>query len=156
MTSNFFALGLIHLLLPQAKIIHVNRNPIATCWSCYSTWFKEEHAHTYDLGELGRYYLDYAQLMQYWRQVLPAQAFLEINYEEVITDQEGQTRRILDYCGLDWHPVCLEFHKNPRQISTASSIQARQPLYSSAVERWRVYEPYLQTLKNLLADLDSY
>ena len=153
MPANFFAVPLIHLMLPNAKIIHVNRNPVDTCLSCFTRLFNRKQEHTYDLAELGRYYADYARLMDHWHKVLPAGAFLDINYEDIVVDQEGQARRLLDYCGLEWNPACLEFHKTKRQVRTASVTQVRQPIYNTSVERWRAYEKFLGPLLDELGAL---
>jgi len=153
MPGNFLAVGLIHLMLPNAKIIHVQRNPIDTCISCLTTLFKQGHAFTYDLIELGQYYADYARLMEHWRTLLPRDAFLDIQYEDIVNDQEAQSRRILEYCGLEWNEACLDFHNNPRSVSTASMTQVRQPLYKSSVDRWRVYEKFLGPLLDALGEL---
>jgi tetratricopeptide (TPR) repeat protein len=152
MPANFFAVPLIHLMLPNAKIIHVNRNPVDTCVSCFTRLFSRKQEHTYDLAELGRYYVDYAQLMEQWRRELPAGAFLDIQYEDIVADQEGQARRLLDYCGLEWDAACLDFHKTKRQIRTASVTQVRQPIYTTSVERWRKYEKFLGPLLDELGD----
>jgi tetratricopeptide (TPR) repeat protein len=153
MPANFFALPLIHLMLPNARIIHVNRNPVDTCVSCFARQFHRKQEHTYDLAELGRYYADYAKLMAHWRKVLPDGAFLDIQYENIVADQEAQARRLLEYCGLEWNDACLDFHKTRRQVRTASLTQVRQPIYNSSVERWRKYEKFLGPLLNELGDL---
>ena len=152
MPNNFFVIGLIHLMLPNAKIIHVNRNPVDTCLSCYTKLFTKGHEQTYDLTELGRYYSDYARLMEHWRSVLPAGAFLDVQYEDIVADQEAQSRRIINFCGLDWDDACIEFYKNRRSVHTASVVQVRQPIYKSAVERWRHYEEFLGPLLDALGD----
>ena len=149
--DNFRFIGLIHVMLPNAKIIHVNRNPVDTCLSCFTTLFKPKY--TYDLAELGRYYVDYARLMDHWRSVLPAGAFLEVQYEDVVADQERQARRMIDFCGLEWNDACLDFHKNKRSVNTASMTQVRRPIYKSSMERWRPYEKYLGPLLDALGDL---
>ena len=151
--DNFWAIGLIHAMLPNAKIVHVNRNPVDTCLSCFTKLFSGSMQYTYDLRELGRYYVDYARLMEHWRTVLPAGAFLDVQYEEVTADLESQVRRILDYCGLEWNDTCIQFHKHKRSIGTASMAQARLPIYKSSVERWRSYEKHLATLLEALGDL---
>jgi tetratricopeptide (TPR) repeat protein len=153
MPANFYAVGLIHLMLPNAKIIHVNRNPVDTCLSCFTRWFNQKQENTYDLAELGRYYVDYARLMQHWRNVLPAGSFLDVQYEEIVTDQEGQARRMLDYCGLEWNDACIDFYKNKRAVRTASVTQVRQPIYNTSVEKWRHYEKHLGPLLDALGDL---
>jgi len=153
MPANFFAVPLIHLMLPNAKIIHVNRNPVDTCVSCFTRLFHRKQEHTYDLAELGRYYADYARLMDHWRKVLPADAFLDIQYEDIVADQEKESRRLLDWCGLEWNADCLDFHQTKRQVRTASVVQVRQPIYSTSVERWRKYEKFLGPLLEELGDL---
>jgi len=153
MPVNFLAIGLIHLMLPNAKIIHVNRNPVDTCLSCFTRLFNRKQQPTYDLAELGRYYAGYARLMDHWRSVLPAGAFLDMNYEDIVADQATQSRRLIEYCGLEWNDVCLDFHKNKRAIRTASVTQVRQPIYQSSVERWRHYEKFLGPLLDALGDL---
>ena len=153
MPSNFFAIGLIHLMLPNAKIIHVNRNPIDTCLSCFTQLFSYTHEYSYDLAELGQYYAVYVRLMEHWRNVLPEGAFLDVKYEDIVSDQEMQTRRIIEYCGLEWSDACLDFHNNARPVQTASILQVRQPIYNSSVERWRRYEKSLGPLLDALGDL---
>jgi len=153
MPANFFAVGLIHLMLPNAKIIHINRNPVDTCLSCFTRLFNRKQEHTYDLAELGRYYVNYARLMAHWRNVLPAGAFLDIRYEDIVADQEAQARKLIKYCGLEWNDACLDFHKTKRPIRTASLTQVRQPIYNSSVERWRSYEKFLGPLLDALGDL---
>jgi len=153
MPGNFLAVGLIHLMLPNAKIIHVKRNPADTCLSCFNTIFTSGQEYSYDLSELGRYYADYARLMEHWRQVLPDSAFLEVQYEDIVADQEVQARRLIEYCGLAWDDACLDFHKNKRAVLTASASQVRRPLYRSSVERWRNYEQFLTPLLNELEEL---
>ncbi len=149
--SNFLYVGLIHLALPNAVIIHTVRNPIDTCISCFSKLFKPgEQLFSYDLGELGRYYRRYQQLMEHWRRVLPPGRILDVTYEDVVADLEGQARRILAHCGLPWDERCLAFHETDRPVRTASAMQVRQPIYSSAVERWRVYEEFLGPLLTAL------
>src|ERR1700730_1239240 len=129
MPANFLFLGLIHLALPGARIIHVMRDPRDTCLSCYSKLFTAEQDFTYDLGELGRYYRKYAELMTHWRDVLPAGRVLHVRYEDVIADLEASARRIVEHCGLDWHPACIAFHESRRPVRTASASQVRRPIY---------------------------
>jgi tetratricopeptide (TPR) repeat protein len=152
MPANFLYAGLIHLALPRARIIHVLREPRDTCLSCYSKLFTEEQNFTYDLGELGRYYRKYAELMEHWRAVLPEGRMLEIRYEDVIADLEGMARRLVDHCGLDWDPRCIAFHEARRPVRTASAAQVRRPIYRTSLGRWRAYEPHLAPL---LAELDD-
>jgi tetratricopeptide (TPR) repeat protein len=146
MPSNFFFCGLIHLALPNAPIIHTVRDPVDTCVSCFSKLFTAEQSHTYDLAELGRYHRHYQALMALWHAVLPPGRILDVRYEEVVADLEGQARRIIAHCGLDWDPACLAFHLTDRPVRTASATQVRQPIYTGAIGRWRVYEPFLRPL----------
>lgn len=152
MPGNFHFLGLIRLALPNARIIHTVRDPVDTCVSCFTTLFLDGHQYTNDLGELGRYYRAYERLMGHWRRVLPPGAMLEVRYEEVVADLEGQARRILDYCGLDWDPACLDFPRAERAVWTASAGQVRRPLYAGSVGRAKAYEPWLGPL---LAELQN-
>jgi sulfotransferase family protein len=150
MPSNYYFAGLIHLALPNAKIIHTVRNPVDTCLSCFSKLFTAEQNHTYDLAELGRYYKRYERLMAHWRRVLPAQCILDVRYEDVVADLEGQARRIIAYCALPWDERCLSFHKTDRAVRTASASQVRLPIYKGAVGRWRAYEKQLGPLLSAL------
>jgi tetratricopeptide (TPR) repeat protein len=146
MPANFMYAGLIHLTLPNAPIIHTIRDPVDTCLSCFSKLFAAEQNHTYDLAELGRYYRHYQALMAHWHHVLPPGRILDVRYEDVVADLEGQARRIIVHCGLDWDPRCLAFHQTERPVRTASAMQVRQPIYNSAVGHWRVHEPFLGPL----------
>jgi hypothetical protein len=146
MPDNYHFLGLIHLFLPKARILHVMRDPLDTCLSCFGQQFRAGIAYAYDLRELGDYYRCYAELMDHWREVLPAGSMLEVRYENLVEDLEGQARRILDYCGLPWDDRCLSFHETDRPVKTASLVQVRRPLYRSSVGRWRLYEKHLGPL----------
>ena len=148
--GNFLCAGLIHSALPNARIIHTRRDPIDTCFSCFSQLFGSNLPYAYDLGELGRCYRAYEALMSHWREVLPPGAMLEVQYEEVVADLEGQARRIVAYCGLEWDARCLDFHRTERQVRTASVSQVRQPIYKSSVGRWRAYEAFLGPLREAL------
>jgi tetratricopeptide (TPR) repeat protein len=143
---NFKYVGLIHLALPNARIIHVRRDPLDTCFSCFSLLFTGDQSFTYDLGELGRYYRGYAALMEHWRNVLPPGVMIEVQYEDLVADLEGQARGIVDHCGLPWEDACLAFHKTLRPVKTASSVQVREPVYRTSVGRWRHYGNFLQPL----------
>ena len=153
MPSNYCFIGLIHLALPKARIVHVMRDPLDTCLSCFARLFSAEQNHTYDLGELGRHYRKYAELMAHWRAVLPEGRMLEVRYEDVISDLDGSARRIIAHCGLDWSEDCLAFHKNKRQVKTASASQVRLPIYKTAQGRARAYRQYLSPLIMELDDL---
>lgn len=150
MPSNYYFAGLIHLTLPNATIIHTLRDPVDTAISCFSKLFTAEQNHTYDLGELGRYYKRYDRLMAHWRKVLPADRILDVHYEDIVADLETQARRIIARCGLPWDKNCLSFHKTNRPVRTASASQVRQPIYTSAIGRWRVYEDQLGPLLSAL------
>jgi len=152
MPGNSSFAGLIRLALPGARLIHVTRDPVDTCLSCFATLFASWQPFSYDLAELGRYYRGYARLMAYWRAVLPPGAMLEVRYEDVVADLAGQARRIVAYCGLAWDDACLAFHLARRPVRTVSAVQVRQPIYSSSVGRWRAYE---RLLRPLIAELDA-
>jgi tetratricopeptide (TPR) repeat protein len=151
MLENFIFAGLIHLALPNAPIIHTVRDPVDTCLSCFSKLFAEGQNHTYDLAELGRYYRHYQALMKHWQRVLPPGRILDVCYENLVADLEGQARRVIAHCGLEWDPRCLTFHQTHRSVLTASAAQVRRPIYSNAVGRWRVHE---EALRALLAELN--
>jgi tetratricopeptide (TPR) repeat protein len=152
MPANFFYLGLIHLILPGARIIHSRRNAMDTCLSNFTRLFNQTMEFAYDLGELGRYYRRYRRLMEHWAAVLPKGAILEVDYEAVVEDLEGQARRMIADLGLPWDEACLAFHHNPRPVQTASIAQVRQPIYRSSMERWRAYEKELGPLISALGD----
>jgi tetratricopeptide (TPR) repeat protein len=150
--SNFIHAGLIHLALPRARIIHAVRDPVATCMSCFSKLFAAGQFYCYDLAELGRYYRHYRALMEHWHRVLPPGRILDMRYEDVVADLEGQARRMIAYCGLDWDERCLAFHETERPVLTASAVQVRQPLYRAALDRGRDYHDHLAPL---LAELSG-
>jgi len=149
---NFRWLGLIHTALPAARIIHCRRHPVDTCLSIYSTPFKAKLGFVGNKANLAFYYQQYARLMDHWRAVLPADRFIEVEYERLIADRETETRRLIAFTGLDWDPACLQPERNARTVRTASAWQARQPVYTTSVERWRHYKPWLGELRELLAD----
>jgi tetratricopeptide (TPR) repeat protein len=153
MPSNFCFIGLIHLALPNARIVHVTRDPLDTCLSCFSRLFSAEQNHTYDLAELGRFYRKYAELMAHWRKALPEERMLELRYEDVVGDLEGSARRMIAYCGLDWSESCLAFHETNRPVKTASASQVRRPIYKTAQNRSRHYREHLAPLIAELGDL---
>jgi tetratricopeptide (TPR) repeat protein len=150
MPGNFFHAGLIHLALPNARIIHTRRDPRDTAMSCFSILFAMGHPHTYDLAELGRYIRAYETLMAHWRRVLPEGAMIEVQYETLVGNLETEAKRIVDYCGLEWDDACLSFHASKRPVRTASVIQVRQPIYNSSIGRWQPYakdlQPFLRAL----------
>jgi tetratricopeptide (TPR) repeat protein len=147
---NFLWIGLIHLVFPNAKIIHCRRNPVDTCLSIYFASFLRRMDFACDRGDLVFEYQQCRRLMAHWRSVLPADCFLEVDYEELVADQESGTRRLIEFCGLPWDDACLRPEGNRRVVMTASSWQARQPVYRSSVGRWRNYEPWLGELRELL------
>ncbi len=153
MPANFLCVGLIHLMLPNARVVHVRRNPVDTCLSGFSRLFSRGQPHSYDLVEIGRHYRGYARLMDHWRTVLPEGAMLEVQYEDLVADHEAQARRLIAFCGLEWSDACLDFFKNDRSIRTASVIQVRQPIYTTSLARWKRYEPHLGPLIETLGDL---
>lgn len=153
MPANFMALGLIHLMLPNAKVIHVQRNPADICLSNFTRNFNgNSQVHSYDLREMGQFYVDYARLMEHWRQVLPEGAFFDVRYEELVAEPEEKTRALIEYCGLDWDDACLTPHKTKRTVKTASVTQVREPVYTTSVERWRRYEKHLVPLLEALGE----
>ena len=143
--QNFLVLGFIWLTLPGAKIIHCLRDPVDSCLSCFQQHFTRGHEYSYNLTELGQYYRLYQKIMEHWRAVIPG-AFLDFHYETLIEDQEGQTRKLLDYCDLPWNDSCLDYRQNTRAVRTASDGQVRKPVYSTSVKRWKHFEKNLQPL----------
>lgn len=155
MPANFFYIGLIRLALPDAKIIHAMRDPMDSCFSCYSRLFNDTMEFAYDLGTLGRYYVRYAELMRHWHEVLPQGAILDLRYEDMVDDTEGQARRILDYVGLPWDDNCLAFHQSKRHVKTASVAQVRKPIYKTSVARWERFSAHLSPLLEIVKDYRS-
>jgi len=149
MPNNFLHIGLIRLILPNAKIIDARRSPMACCFSGFKQLFAEGQDFTYSLDDIGRYYQAYLKLMDHWNSVIP-NFILTVKHEDVVNDLETQVRRILDFCGLEFEQSCVEFHKTKRNIKTPSSEQVRQPIYKSATEQWRHFEQYLSPLKKAL------
>ena len=152
MPRNFFFVGLIHLALPGARIVHCVRGPMDTCLSCHQIHFAAGQEFTYDLTELGRYYRLYARLMDHWRAVLPGR-FLDLRYEDLVAEPEPRMRELLDFCGLEWDEACLDFHSSRRPVNTASAHQVHQPIYRTAVGRWKRYEKHLGALRDALGPL---
>jgi tetratricopeptide (TPR) repeat protein len=153
MPGNFQHAGLIALALPNARIIHCRRAPVDTCLSIYSKKFAGRQDFAYDLAELGRYYRAYDALMAHWRGVLASDRYLEIRYEDVVGDLEGEARRLVGFCGLAWDDACLDFHRTARPVRTASVNQVRQPIYRTSVARWKPYAAHLGPLLTALGDL---
>ncbi len=149
MPNNFRHIGLIHLILPNAKIIDARREPMACCFSGFKQLFAEGQEFTYGLEQIGHYYRGYVDLMDHWDNMLPGKV-LRVQHEDVVADLEGQVRRILDHCGLDFEEACLNFHETERAVRTASSEQVRQPISDKGLAAWKPYEPWLQPLKDAL------
>jgi tetratricopeptide (TPR) repeat protein len=149
MPNNFRHVGLIHLILPDAKIIDARREAMACCFSNFKQLFASGQEFTYDIGDLARYYRSYLQLMSHWDAVLPGKV-LRIQHEEVVADLEGSVRRLLAFCGLEFEPACLEFYKTERSVRTASSEQVRRPIFKEGLDQWRNFEPWLGSLKAAL------
>jgi hypothetical protein len=149
MPNNFRHLGLIHLMLPNAKIIDARREAMACCFSNFKQLFAAGQEFTYSLEDIARYYRTYIELMDHWNAVLPGR-ILRLQHEELVDDFEGQVRRLLDFLGLDFEPACLEFYKTDRSVRTASSEQVRRPIYQEGREQWRHFEPWLTPLRQAL------
>ncbi len=152
MPGNFNFVGLIHAILPNAKIIHSRRHPVETCLSCYRIHFAEGHQWSYNLRQLGRFYKRYWNMMAYWRQEFPG-VMHEVRYEDNVADVEGQARQLIDHLGLPWNDRCLEFYNTDRPVKTASVTQVRKPIYTTSTNRWRRYEQYLGPLLEELGDI---
>jgi tetratricopeptide (TPR) repeat protein len=149
-TFNFLQLGLICLVLPSARIIHCRRHPIDTCLSIYFTHFNAQIPFISDKADLAFAYQQYRRIMDHWSKVLPSDRFMEIDYEKLVAEREAVTRRLIAFCGLDWHDACLQPECNERPVNTASLWQVRQPVFSTSIERWRRYEPWIGELRQLL------
>jgi len=150
MPNNFRHIGLIHLILPNAKIIDARREPLACCFSNFKQLFANGQEFTYSLEDIGRYYRTYVELMQHWDEVLPGKV-LRMQHEDVVEDLEGSVRRLLQFCGLPFEPACLEFWKTERNVRTASSEQVRRPIFKQGLDQWRHFEPWLGPLKEVLS-----
>ena len=151
MPNNFHHIGLVHLILPNAKIIDVRREPMACCFSNLKQLFARGQEFTYSIGDISRYYRTYLGLMRHWDAVLPGR-ILRVWYEDLVEDLEGNVKRILDFCGFAFEPACVEFYKTKRAVRTASSEQVRQPLFRHGLCQWKNYEPWLGALKDSLGD----
>lgn len=151
MPNNFFHIGLIRLILPNAKVIDARRHAMACCFSAYKQLFGEGQEFSYALADVGNYYRQYARLMEHWDAVLPG-FVLRVRHEDVVDDLEGQTRRLLDFCGLPFEDACLDYHRTERSIRTPSAQQVRQPIYRDGLDQWRNFEPWLAPLKAALGE----
>lgn len=143
---NFFHVGLIALLFPNARVVHCTRNPIDTCLSIYFENFRPNQTYATDLDDIAIYYHGYKRLMMHWREVLPL-TMLELRYEDSVQDIEWQARKLIAFMGLAWDERCLDFHESRRAVQTPSRWQVRKPIYTSSVQRWRRYEKHLGALK---------
>jgi len=152
--NNFGSIGLIAATLPNAKIVNARRHPLDSCMGCFKQLFYKGQSFTYDLIELGEYYLEYMRLMDHWHEILPGKV-LDVQYEDMVADQENQTRRLIEHCGLPWEDEVLRFYETDRAVITASSEQVRQPIYSKSVNSWRRFELHLEPLIEVLEPLLS-
>jgi len=151
MPNNFRHIGLLHLMLPNARIIDARREPMACCFSNFKQLFASGQEFTYSIEDLARYYRTYLELMRHWDRVLPGRV-LRVFHEDVVDDLEGNVRRLLDFCGLEFEEQCIAFHQNKRSVRTASSEQVRQGIYREGLEQWKHFEPWLDPLKEALGD----
>jgi hypothetical protein len=151
MPNNFRHVGLIHLMLPNARIIDARREPMACCFGNLKQLYARGQEFVYSIDDVARYYRTYLELMEHWDAALPGRV-LRVHHEDVVDDLEGSVRRILDYCELPFEPACLEFHRTERSIRTASSEQVRRPIYREGLDQWKNYEPWLGSLKEALGD----
>ena len=149
MPNNFRHVGLMHLILPKARIIDARREPMACCFSNFKQLFASGQEFTYSMEDIARYYRTYVEIMQHWDEVLPGRV-LRVQHEDVVEDLEGSVRRLLDFCGLEFEPACLEFYKNERSVRTASSEQVRRPIFKEGLDQWRNFEPWLGPLQEHL------
>jgi tetratricopeptide (TPR) repeat protein len=150
MPLNYLYCGLIRRALPNARIVHVTRHPMASCYAMFKTLFKDGYPFSYDLNDIAGYYVGYRRLMDHWRQSMPGVIY-NIGYERLVRDPENETRRLLAACGLEWQPECREFYRNPTATTTASASQVRRPIYDSSLTQWRYYEQQLDGLRARLA-----
>ena len=151
MPNNFRHIGLIHLMLPNAKIIDARREPMACCFSNLKQLFAQGQEFTYSVDDIARYYRTYLALMRHWDEALPGRV-LRVHHEDVVADLEGSVRRILDYCGLPFEQACVDFHRTERSVRTPSSEQVRRPIFREGLDQWTKYEPWLAPLKDALGD----
>jgi hypothetical protein len=150
MPHNFMSLGIIELMFPHARVIHCLRDPLDTCLSIHTHYdFNEHHGYAFDLRSLGEYYRKYLELMDHWRAVLSIPIF-DLCYEDLISDQEGKSRALVEFCGLEWDPACLRFYESRRVANTMSHDQVRQPVYTKSIGRWKNYRRYLEPLNTAL------
>ncbi len=151
MPNNFRHIGLIHLILPNARIIDARREPMACCFGNLKQLYARGQEFAYSVDDIARYYRTYLELMEHWDTVLPGRV-LRVHYEDVVEDLEGSVRRLLEFCELPFEPACLEYHRTARSVRTASSEQVRQPIFREGLDQWRHYEPWLEPLREALGD----
>jgi hypothetical protein len=151
MPNNFRHIGLIHLILPRARIIDARRDPLSCCFSNLKQLFAQGQEFSYSIEDIARYYRTYLDLMQHWDAVLPGR-ILRVQHEDVVDDLQGSVARILAYCNLPFEPACIEYHKNPRSVRTPSSEQVRQPIFRDGLDQWKKFETWLGPLKEALGD----
>jgi hypothetical protein len=151
MPNNFRHIGLIQLMLPNARIIDARREPMACCFGNLKQLFANGQEFTYSVEDISRYYRTYLELMRHWDEVLPGR-ILRVHHEDVVADLDGSVRQLLDHCGLEFEPACIDFHKTRRSVRTPSSEQVRQPIFRDGLDQWRKYEPWLAPLKAALGD----
>ena len=154
MPNNFVHIGLIKLILPDAKIIDARRNPMDACFSCFKQYFAKGQHFTYDLDDIARYYKDYLRLMDFWNELFPREIFT-INYEDIINNPNKKIRELLNFCNVEFENSCLDFHKSKRPVKTASSEQVRQPMYKTGLDYWKNYRNNLDILINHFPDYDK-
>jgi len=152
MPNNFRHLGLIQLMLPNARIIDARREPMACCFSNFKQLFASGQQFTYSIEDIARYYRSYVELMAHWDDALSGKV-LRVQHEDVVANLEANVRRILDFCDLEFEPDCLQFHKTQRAVHSASSEQVRQPIFKEGLDQWRNFEPWLRSLKEALGEL---
>ena len=150
MPANYEFLGTIHAALPNVRILHMRRNPVDTCFSIYTTPNRVPVEFAYDRENIVFAYQQYQRLMEHWRSVLPPARFLEVSYEELVLDRETSTRRIVEFCGLEWNEACMSPEHNDRSVVTPSLWQVRQPIYTSSIGRWKKFRPWLGAFEGLV------
>ena len=153
MPANYEWLGFIHLILPNASIIHSRRHPVETCLSAYRIFFPDGQFWSFDLKRMGKHYREYVDMMQKWKEVLPESTILDVRYEDMVSDLETQSKRLANYIGMEWDEACLNFHKTDRPVRTASVAQVHKAIYTTSINRWHKYKPYLKPLLDEIGDI---
>ena len=153
MPLNFFYVWLIHRAIPNARFVALRRDPLDSCLSNFRQLFAtgfSYYNYSLDIEDTAAYYEGFDQLLGVWRENMPPSRYLELHYEDIVFDQENQTRRLLEFCELPWNDACLRFHENTAPVATASSVQVRQPLYSGSIDRWKKYGDRLDSIRHRL------